>query len=469
MTTRELATVDREVDATLKDHFPPGFLWGAGTSAYQVEGSAHQDGRGPSIWDRFSHTPGNVSNGDTGDIAADAYARMEDDVALMARLGLSAYRFSVAWPRVLPQGIGDVNAPGLDFYDRLVDALLEHEIEPMVTLYHWDLPLALQDRGGWLNRATAEAFAAYAEIVARRLGDRVKLWTTHNEPFCAAYLGHATGELAPGLHNRQAAFVAAHHLLVSHGMAVERLRAVLPPTAKIGVALDFAPVYPVDARIETLEAAARADRFRNRWFADPIFRGRYPRDFFAEQQVAPPPIEEGDLRVIAARIDFLGVNYYSCWRVASPQQVPPAVVSVLGAEDGRHERTGMGWEVFPQGLTDLLAWLHEAYAPAAIYVTENGAAFADTYIEGDTVADPARQAFIAAHIEAGARALARGVPLRGYFVWSLLDNFEWAHGYAQRFGLVYIDYPSQRRLVKQSGRWYGAWAAARRLPTDRTS
>src|SRR5579859_5208607 len=297
--------------------FPAEFLWGAATSAYQIEGATDEDGRGPSIWDTFARVPGAIHQGETGDIAADHYHRMPEDVALMADLQLTSYRFSLSWPRILPQGTGAVNQRGLDFYDRLVDALLARGIQPLATLYHWDLPVALQDRGGWLARDTTYAFADYAEVLARRLGDRVAWWITHNEPWCSAYLGYALGIHAPGLRDKQLAVQVGHHLLLSHGLAVSRLRAYLPPQAQVGIALDFYPVYAADDRPETLLAVKRADTFRNRWFLDPPFRGYYPDDLFSDLGVAPPPIYKDDLSIISVPIDFLGVNYYSRMLVRS--------------------------------------------------------------------------------------------------------------------------------------------------------
>lgn len=456
-------------DLATVDAFPPAFLWGTATSAYQVEGATHEDGRGPSIWDQFSATPGAVYQGQTGAIAADHYHRMQEDVNLMAEMGLGAYRFSIAWPRILPTGTGKVNTPGLDFYDRLVDALLAKGITPAVTLYHWDLPLPLHERGGWLNRQTAYAFADYAEIVAQRLGDRVDWWITHNEPWVAAYLGYAIGLHAPGLRDLQASVVVAHHLLLSHGLALHRLRARTEPTAQIGITLNLYPVYAADDRPETAQAVQRADAFMNRWFLDPIFCGRYPSGLFADLGVAEPQVEEGDMAVIAAPTDFLGVNYYSrrlvqalpsgaargMWNPAGYEEV----ASIPGAS---YTQMGSGWEVYPQGLADLLVRLKEDYAPPALLVTENGAAYEDHWNGDGHINDPERLEFVRGHIQAMAQAIAEGVPLRGYMLWSLLDNFEWGHGYSKRFGVVYVDFATQRRIVKESGRWYADFVKAHR-------
>ena len=422
-------------DLAIANAFPPAFLWGAATSSYQIEGATREDGRGPSIWDQFAATPGAVYQGQTGDVAADHYHRMQDDVNLMAQMGLGAYRFSIAWPRILPAGTGTVNELGLDFYDRLVDALLAKGIIPVATLYHWDLPLPLHEQGGWLNRQTAYAFADYAEIVARRLGDRVEWWITQNEPWVAAFLGYGVGIHAPGLRDIHAAVVAGHHLLLSHGLALPRLRAQTRPTAQVGITLNLYPVYAGDERPETAPAMQRADAFLNRWFLDPIFSGRYPSTLFADLGVAEPPVEEGDLALISAPTDFLGVNYYSRRVVRA---LPPGgtrgiwnpsgyeeVASIPGAT---YTQMGMGWEVYPQGLTDLLVQLKEDYAPPAILVTENGAAYEDHWDGDGHVSDPQRLEFVRGHIQAMAQAIAQGVPLRGYMLWSLLDNFEWGHG-----------------------------------------
>lgn len=441
--------------------FPEDFLWGASTSAYQIEGATREDGRGPSIWDEYAATPGRTYQGQTGDVATDHYHHVREDVALMVQLNLRAYRFSIAWPRVLPEGIGAVNEQGLDFYDRLVDTLLAHGITPFITLYHWDLPLALHKRGGWLNRETAFAFAAYAEIVARRLGDRVNLWTTLNEPWCSAYLGYGSGYNAPGTEDKPSAFVAAHHLLLAHGLALPALRAHTNPQAQIGIVLNPIPIYAADERPETLQAVDQADMVFNRWFLDPIFRGSYPAGLFASAHVPEPPIEADDLSIIAAPIDVLGVNNYSRNVVRAPSSVNNGeiagyelVTRIPGAT-----YTEVGWEVFPQALTDVLVRIHRDYAPRSLMVTENGAAFADHRDGDDCIRDTARLQYLREHIQAVGQARAAGAPVQGYFVWSLLDNFEWGHGYSKRFGIVYVDYPTQRRIVKESGHWYANFLA----------
>jgi beta-glucosidase len=451
----------------LRGAFPPDFLWGAGTSAYQIEGATHEDGRGLSVWDRFVAIPGTTYQGETGEIAADHYHRMEEDVAIMAELNLSAYRFSLSWPRIVPQGTGAVNVRGLDFYDRLVDTLLAHGISPVATLYHWDLPVTLQDQGGWLNRDTASAFADYAEIVARRLGDRVDWWLTQNEPWCSAYLGYADGIHAPGIHDKNLAVVVGHHVLLGHGLAVPRLRKHISPQAQVGIAIDFYPVYAADDRPETLLAIKRADTFRNRWFLDPIFRGHYPEDLFTDLKVEPPPILEDDFSIISVPIDFLGVNYYSRMIVRGRENGKTTTGQMGHAESYEAvERipgasyTEMGWEVFPDGLTNILTRIDREYAPKAMVVTESGAAFNDDWDGDGTVHDQQRIDFLRGHIQTVAQVIRQGVPIKGYFVWSFLDNFEWAEGYRKRFGLVYVDYPTQRRIIKDSGRWYASFLAS---------
>lgn len=438
--------------AVLSEFFPKGFIWGSATSAYQVEGAITEDGRGPSIWDQFSDTPGKVYQGHTGEVAIDHYHRYLDDIALMKSLGLGAYRFSISWPRVIPQGTGEINPAGLDFYDRLVDALLAQEITPVATLYHWDLPLALHEKGGWLNRATAEAFADYAELMARRLGDRVAFWQTHNEPWCAAFLGYGIGVHAPGLQDMSLVPVAGHHLLLSHGLALPRLRAHVRPGAQLGITLNFTPPYAADNHPLTLAAVAKRER-HGRWFPDPLFKGSYPEGMFEDFGGALPPIEDGDMEVISAPIDFLGVNNYTR---AVFQTGEDGVCRELETVPGSIY-TEMHWEVFPQTLGDLLLWLHRDYAPKSLVVTENGAAFSDQW-DGvsATVHDPLRTAYLRDNIRSVGEAIEQGVPVNGYFAWSLADNFEWAEGYNKRFGIVYVDYPTQRRIVKDSGRWYSA-------------
>jgi beta-glucosidase len=446
--------------------FPADFLWGAATSAYQIEGAAHEDGRADSIWDHFVSSQVPTSQGETAEVAADHYHRMQEDVDLMAELNLNAYRFSLSWPRILPQGTGAVNARGLDFYDRLIDALLARGISPVATLYHWDLPLALHERGGWLRRETALAFADYAEVVARRLGDRVPWWITINEPFCAAYWGYGLGTHAPGIADMQSAVVAAHHLLLAHGLALSRVRGQAHPQARIGITLNLTPASAADDQVETLQGVEQMDALYNRWCLDPLFHGTYPERLFADLGVAPPPLENADMALIATPMDFVGINYYSrlllrARRQASVQRaLAPAyepVVPVPGAS-----YTEMAWEIYPQGLGDILLRVHREYAPRLMLVTENGAAFADQWDGRNPVRDERRVQYLRDHIHMLERARGQGVPVGGYFIWSLLDNYEWNDGYSKRFGIVYVDYVTQQRLVKESGRWYAAFIKAQR-------
>lgn len=448
-----------ESDLALAQTFPPQFLWGAATASYQIEGAIQEDGRGTSIWDTFSATPGKTYNGDTGEVAVDHYHRMQDDLEIVAQLGLAGYRFSIAWPRVLPTGSGPVNAKGLDFYDRLVDGLLAKGIQPFATLYHWDLPQPLQDAGGWTNRETAQRFADYAEVVVRRLGDRVTNWMTLNEPWCSAFLGYGIGVHAPGIQNLQAAVDAGHHLLLAHGLAVTRIRSVAPAASRVGIVLNFAPAYPADNRPETLRDMARSDAFSNRWLLEPITRGAYPSELFSDMKLNPPPIQSGDMEIISSPIDFLGVNYYTRTVVTgAPTPISPEQAQTVRVPDATY--TEMDWEVYPSALTDLLVRLHRDYGIQDLIVTENGAAFADQWDGSGHVHDPQRVAYFRQHVSALSKAIEQGVPLRGYFAWSLLDNYEWAEGYSKRFGLVYIDYPTQRRIIKDSGLWYQAFLSA---------
>lgn len=437
--------------------FPADFTWGAATASYQIEGAANEDGKGPSIWDTFSHTPGKVAGGDTGDVACDHYHRWREDLALMQEVGIDAYRFSVSWPRILPQGRGRVNQAGLDFYDRLVDGLLSVGIKPFVTLYHWDLPQALQDNGGWANRDTAHAYADYAELVAQRLGDRVSAWITHNEPWVAAFLGNLIGRHAPGLKSMQTAMAVTHHLLLSHGLAVPRLRSITPGVP-VGITLNLNPVYPATDSEADRAAAVRKDGLLNRLFLDPLAYGRYPQDTLLAVGEAGPPVQPGDLELISVPLDFLGVNNYFREVVKDEpgaEQLDTEQIEPPG------EYTDMGWEVYPDGLRILLERLHHDYPFQAYYITENGAAFPDQLGPDGHVHDERRQAYLRAYIEAAAKALADGVPLRGYFVWSLLDNFEWDSGYSRRFGVTYVDYPTEKRILKDSGLWYRQFLRAR--------
>jgi beta-glucosidase len=435
--------------------FPAEFVWGAATAAYQIEGATQEDGRGESIWDRFSATPGKVRTGDTGLVACDFYHRYPQDIALMSELGLDAFRFSIAWPRILPEGRGRVNQAGLDFYDRLVDELLANGIRPFATLFHWDTPQALEEEGGWTNRATAELFVDYVDAVAARLGDRVVRWITHNEPWVVSWIGHAWGMHAPGRTSEADAIAASHHLLLSHGWAVDSLRSA-SPGAQVGISLNLAHVDPLADTPEDIAAAREVDGRENRWFLDPIFRGDYPADVLERFAATPPPVRDGDLKTISAPIDFLGVNSYFR-RLVSADADGLTAVHGPGAQ-----YTDTGWEVHPEGLHKLLVRIANDYEPAVIYITESGAAFGDVRGHDGLVHDPERLEYLASHIDAVGRAVEDGVPVQGYFVWSLLDNFEWAHGYSKRFGIVYVDYPTLERVPKDSFDWYRDFIASRR-------
>ncbi|UWZ40277.1 beta-glucosidase [Dactylosporangium roseum] len=448
--------------------FPPGFLWGAATASYQIEGAAAEDGRTPSIWDTFSRTPGKTLGGDTGDVACDHYHRYREDVALMADLGLQSYRFSIAWPRVQPGGSGPTRQQGLDFYRRLVDELLERDILPWVTLYHWDLPQELEDAGGWPARDTAARFAEYAALVHGALGDRVRHWSTFNEPWCSAFLGYASGVHAPGRKHAPDALAAVHHLLLGHGQAVQAIRAA-DAGAQLGITLNLYAISPVDpASPADLDAARRIDGLANRIFLDPVLLGRYPEDVTRDLAGVSDFgfVRDGDLETVAASLDFLGINYYSRHVVAAPDPAEPAEpywrapTSWPGSEGVRFQKrpgvpvTDMDWEVDAPGLTETLVRVAKDYPAIPLYITENGAAYRDAVEPDGSVDDQDRVAYFDAHYRACHDAIAAGVPLRGYFAWSLLDNFEWSWGYTKRFGMVRVDYETQKRTVKASGHRY---------------
>ncbi len=430
----------------LAARFPREFVWGVATSAYQIEGAAHEDGRGDSIWDEFCRRPGTIKDGSNGDRACDHYHRVDEDVALIAGLQAHAYRFSIAWPRVQPLGEGAWNEQGFAFYDRLVDTLLERGIAPYLTLYHWDLPQALQEKGGWVSRDTALRFAEYAAEVGRRLGERAASIATHNEPWVVAVLGHEAGIFAPGLRSQKAAMQVAHHLLLSHGMALDALRAQ-GCRAPLGIVLNQSPIHAATDSPEDMARARLDDGLTIRWYMDALLRGQYPQDILDFLGEDAPCVLEGDMDVIRRPLDFLGINYYT--RNVSGTGAPLDPV-----RSGR-EVTDMGWEVFPAGLTELLERLKADYRLPPIYITENGAAYADRLVDG-RVADVDRIRYLRSHIAAMADALESGVDVRGYFVWSLLDNFEWADGYSKRFGLVHVDYETERRTLKDSALWYRA-------------
>ncbi|WP_116997083.1 GH1 family beta-glucosidase [Desertimonas flava] len=425
--------------------FPATFRWGSATSAYQIEGAVAADGRGESIWDRFCATPGAIADGSSGAEACDHYRRWADDIALMRDLGLQAYRFSIAWPRIVPDGVGAINQRGLDFYERLVDGLLAAGIEPAPTLYHWDLPQALQDRGGWTVRATAEAFADYASVVLERLGDRVPRWMTLNEPFVSANHGYVTGEHAPGIRDERAGLAAAHHLLVGHGLALGRIRD-LAPTAQAGIVLNFTPVVPASDEPADVAAAELVDGVENRWYVEPLAGLGYPADTRERLGWDGGEILDGDLELIAGRIDALGVNFYSRSVASADREA---------TDERAVPRTSMGWEIHPPSLGGLLRRLHEHYGFSRYVITENGAAMPDEERSDDgRVADHDRIRYVAAHLAEVHDAIGEGIPVEGYFVWSLLDNFEWAHGYGPRFGLVEVEPGSLRRVPKASAEWY---------------
>ncbi|MFG2449212.1 GH1 family beta-glucosidase [Streptomyces sp. NPDC048512] len=470
-------------DTTGTGRFPQGFTWGTATAAYQIEGAASAEGRTPSIWDTYSHTPGRVRNGDTGDVATDHYHRWREDVAIMADLGVSAYRFSLSWPRVQPTGRGPAAQKGLDFYRALTDALLENGIEPVVTLYHWDLPQELEDAGGWPERVTSDHFADYAALAARALGDRVKTWTTLNEPWCSAFLGYGSGVHAPGRTDPVAALRAAHHLNLGHGKAVQALRAELPSSARASITLNIHHVRPLTESAEDVDAARRIDALANRVFTGPILEGHYPQDLLDDTAHLTDWsfLRNGDTSTIHQPLDFLGVNYYT-----------PTLVSAATGEAGHHSdghgvsdhspwpgadhvafhrpagsTTAMGWAVDPSGLYDLLLRLKADHPAMPLMITENGAAFDDYVNPEGEVTDPERIAYLHGHLSAVRQAIAAGVDVRGYFLWSLLDNFEWGYGYSKRFGAVYVDYPTGKRIPKASARWYADVARTGRLPEDK--
>ncbi|HWJ21964.1 MAG TPA: GH1 family beta-glucosidase [Gemmatimonadaceae bacterium] len=436
--------------------FPDGFLWGAATSAYQIEGSPLADGAGPSIWHRFSHTPGRTVHDETGDVACDHYRRWESDVRLMKELGLTAYRFSISWSRILPDGTGRVNPAGLAFYERLVDALLERGIAPNATLYHWDLPAALDDRGGWLNRDVADWFAEYAQVVFRALGDRVPMWATLNEPWVVTDGGYLHGALAPGHRNLFEAPIATHNLMRAHGAGVQAYRAEAKSGAgRVGLVVNLEPKYPASRREADLAATRRADAYMNRQYLDPVFFGSYPeelREVFGE---AWPDFPEADMRLVQQPIDFLGVNYYTRNVTRHSHLHRHRPLHATGVRQKGHTYTETKWEVFPDALRRVLLWVKERYGEIPLYVTENGAAFYDPPKATDgRVDDPLRVQYYHDHLRAVHAAIAAGADVRGYFAWSLLDNYEWSLGYSKRFGIVHVDYETLERTPKQSARFY---------------
>ena len=434
---------------SITQSFPDDFVWGVATAAFQIEGALEADGRGESIWDRFSRTPGNIRNGDSAEVACDHYNLWRDDIAIMKEVGVNGYRFSISWPRVFPSGSGEINPAGLGFYDRLVDGLLDAGITPYPTLYHWDLPQSLEDTGGWPNRSTAYAFADYAGTVVEHLGDRVQHWVTINEPWCVAELGYRVGEHAPGRCEPVAALDAAHHVMLAHGLGMQAARAAVPGVS-IGIASNIDVKTPRSAHPADLRVAELEDAYRNRWYLDPVFLGEYPQSGVIARNWDQACVLPGDLDAISAPMDFVGFNYYSRTvvqddAVSDAERPQPLVAADL-------PRTTMGWEVYPDGLRDLMVRFNEDYELPAVYVTESGVAFPDELVDG-AVHDEDRRRYLEQHFKAAAVARAAGVPLRGYFIWTLMDNFEWAMGYSQRFGLVWTDFDTQERVLKDSAVW----------------
>lgn len=432
--------------------FPSGFRWGAATASYQIEGAAHEDGRGLSIWDTFSHTPGKVHNGDNGDVACDSYHRFEEDISLMKELGITCYRFSVAWPRIYPNGRGEVNPKGLEFYHRFVDKLLEAGIEPFCTLYHWDLPQALQDEGGWNHRGTIDAFVDYASLMFREFSGKIKHWITFNEPWCISFLSHYIGVHAPGLQDLQTAVNAAHHLHVAHGKTVQAFRA-LGVEGHIGYAPNTEWNEPYTDRPEDVEACRRATGWFIDWFFDPVFKGEYP-DYLVQwfqDRGATVPIQPGDMETIAQKIDFLGINYYT-GRIGRYREGH----ELFHQEpvDPGFDKTDIGWNIYPAGFTNVLTYIHQRYGDIPIYITENGACYNDEPGADGRVRDVRRTDYLRKHLTALHRAMAKGVNVQGYFTWSLMDNFEWAEGYSKRFGLIFVNYNTLERIKKDSFYWY---------------
>jgi beta-glucosidase len=431
--------------------FPDDFIWGCATAAYQIEGAFDEDGKVPSIWDIFSHTPGKIIDGSNGDIACDHYHRYKEDVELMKNLNLKGYRFSISWPRILPEGKGTVNRKGIDFYKRLVDALHSAGIIPFATMYHWDLPQALEDRGGWGNLDTSKYFADYGYILFKELGNTVPFWITLNEPAVFTYLGYGMGIHAPGKRDFPLAVKATYSALLAHGLAVEAFRS-LGIKGQIGITLNLTPMHPASDREEDILSARRMDLMWNRWFLDPILKGSFPQEFIdllSESRVFLD-VDSEHMKKIGSKIDFLGVNYYTRNIIAYEPNVP--LVHARSIEPGTN-KTEMGWEIYPEGLYELLSSLKRDYGDITIYITENGAAFKDTLVD-EKVEDPEREDYLRKHFYQAYRAINDGINLKGYFVWSLMDNFEWAFGYTKRFGIVYVDYPTQRRIIKRSGYYY---------------
>jgi beta-glucosidase len=445
------ASTGAEPQAPRRSDFAADFLWGCATSSYQIEGAAKEDGRVESIWDRFAATPGRIRDGTSGEVACDHYHRWPEDLDIGRDLGLGAYRFSIAWPRIFSSVGGKPNQKGLDFYSRLVDGMLERGLEPWATLYHWDLPQYLQDRGGWNERSTVDAFLELADAMSRKLGDRVKHWITHNEPWCTAIIGNFEGWHAPGLTDFKTALQVSHHVLLSHGKAVPLIRANVPD-AKVGISLSLHPLRPASGSRRDRAAMERHDGLRYRWFLDPLYGRGYPASTLEQVGAAAPTVLPGDMEAIAVKTDFLGVNYYFPETVADDPGHAPLDARVLPPTEG--EITAMGWPVSPEGMSELLARVEKDYRPGPIYVTENGSCFEDVVEDDGSIRDTERRRYLMRHLGALRQAVGDGVPVKGYFAWSLVDNFEWAEGYRKRFGLVHIDYATQQRRLKDSAKWY---------------
>jgi beta-glucosidase len=451
-------TIRTEPQAPQRTDFASDFLWGCATSSYQIEGAANEDGRVESIWDRFAATPGRIRDGSSGAVACDHYHRWPEDLDIGRDLGLNAYRFSIAWPRIFSETGGQPNQKGLDFYARLVDGMLERGLQPWATLYHWDLPQFLQDRGGWNERATVDAFLELADAMTRKLGDRVKHWITHNEPWCTAIIGNYEGWHAPGLTDFKTALQVSHHVLLSHGKAVPLIRANVPD-AKVGISLSLHPLRAASTSERDLAAMARHDGLRYRWFLDPLYGRGYPKQTLELAGDAAPVVLPGDLEAIAAPTDFLGVNYYFPETIADDPDHAPLGARVL-PPGAAAETTAMGWPVEPKGMAELLARVENDYHPGPIYVTENGSCYEDVVMPDGRVEDTQRRHYLMRHLGALRQAVQAGVPVKGYFAWSLVDNFEWAEGYQKRFGLVHIDYETQQRRLKDSAKWYRSFLKA---------
>ncbi len=434
-----------------KSEFPANFMWGCSTSSFQIEGAANEAGRVPSIWDTFAEQAGNIRDGSDARVACDHYHRWQEDLDIAQQMGLNSYRFSISWPRVISDVNGTINEAGLQFYSDLVDGMLARGLQPWATLYHWDLPQYLQEQGGWENRATVDAYLTFADVVSRRLGDRIKNWITHNEPWCTAMHGNWDGMHAPGKRDFRIALQVCHHVLLSHGLAVPLLRKNVSH-AKVGIALSLHPLRPASTAPEDVEATRRHDGLRNRWFLDPLHGRGYPQDIWQLAGAAAPQVEQGDLEAIAAPLDFLGVNYYFPEVIQDAPDNPPLATRVV--HDPNCERTAFGWEVAPQGMASLLRRIQRDYQPVPMYLTENGCTYDDVVEADGSIRDSKRRDYFIRHLAVLREVIKEGIDVRGYFAWSLIDNFEWAEGYLRRFGLVYIDFQTQQRTLKMSGHWY---------------